>query len=90
MAYSAMRYRPRLVRGRRRQHAVTTASGQPHDESVSVELVAGPDFDDAERARLMSALLQKVQGQVQFDFRFVGDILQHDGGKFQFVVSRLN
>ena len=58
--------------------------------TVTVELVATAEFDEAERTALLGALERKVEHKLSFVFKLVNDIVQETLGKFRFVVSRLN
>jgi phenylacetate-CoA ligase len=59
-------------------------------ETVTVQLVVTPDFDERESALLLEALERKVDHKIKFRPRIVDDIVQETSGKFKFVVSRLD
>jgi phenylacetate-CoA ligase len=59
---------------------------QENLQSVNVELVASPDFNESERTQLMDILLRKVDHQLVFHFVYKEDIVQEKPGKYKFVV----
>ncbi|HPI74374.1 MAG TPA: hypothetical protein PLZ01_13255, partial [bacterium] len=61
---------------------------QENLNSVQVELVTTPEFDQQEAEQLREALLVKVNRQLSFTFVYRDDIRQETPGKFKFVVSR--
>jgi len=58
-------------------------------DTVTVEVVAAREFDQAERTAVLDAMERKVDHKVAFNFKIVDDIVQETPGKFKFVVSKL-
>lgn len=58
-------------------------------DTVTVEVLADPEFDQPEQDALVRALEAKVGGRLTFRLEFPEDIRQEAPGKFKFVVSRL-